>query len=51
MTKHRLIEPRVRTDAPETREQTASSRLPDVLVSEQVQRLAVCTAVGAGLWT
>ena len=27
------------------------SGLPDALVSEQVQRLAVCTAVGAGLWT
>ena len=46
-----LIEPRVRTDVTGTRERTASSRLPDALVSEQVQRLAVCTAVGAGLWT
>ncbi len=26
-------------------------RLPDALVSEQAQRLAVATAVGAGLWT
>ena len=25
--------------------------MPDALLSEQVQRLAVCTAVGAGLWT
>ncbi len=46
----RLIEPRVRTEAKGAREQS-SSRLPDAVVSEQVQRLAVCTAVGAGLWT
>ena len=46
----RLIEPRVRTESNGAREQS-SSRLPDAVVSEQVQRLAVCTAVGAGLWT
>ena len=46
----RRIEPRVRTEAKGAREQS-SSRLPDAVVSEQVQRLAVCTAVGAGLWT
>jgi serine/threonine-protein kinase len=46
----RVIEPRVRTEAPGLRDQT-SSRLPDALVSEQVQRLAVSSAVGAGLWT
>ena len=45
-----LIEPRVRTEATGAHEQS-SSRLPDAVVSEQVQRLAVCTAVGAGLWT
>jgi eukaryotic-like serine/threonine-protein kinase len=44
------IEPRVRTEPRGSREQT-STGLPDALVSEQVQRLAVCTAVAAGLWT
>jgi eukaryotic-like serine/threonine-protein kinase len=46
----RRIEPRVRTEPPGLRDQT-SSHVPDALVSEQIQRLAVCTAVGAGLWT
>jgi hypothetical protein len=46
----RVIEPRVRTEAPGLRD-PGSSHLPDALMSEQIQRLAVCTAVGAGLWT
>ncbi|MEO8256040.1 MAG: serine/threonine-protein kinase [Acidobacteriota bacterium] len=45
----RLIEPCVRTEAA-ARDQ-GSSLLPDAVVSEQVQRLALCTVVGAGLWT
>jgi serine/threonine-protein kinase len=47
------IAPRLRTEAPGNLGQTSrtSSRLPDALLSEQVQRLAVCTAVGVGLWT
>jgi serine/threonine-protein kinase len=51
VTKHKLIEPRVRTEASLPLEQTTSGRLPDALVSEQVQRLGFCTVVGAGLWT
>jgi len=34
-----------------TRERTSTHRLPDTMLSEQVQRLAICAAVGAGLWT
>ena len=49
MTRPKLIEPRAATPAP--RESTGSMRLPDTLVSEQAQRLAVAAAVGAGLWT
>jgi serine/threonine-protein kinase len=49
--KHKLIEPRVRTEASLPLEQTTSGRLPDALVSEQVQRLGFCTVVGVGLWT
>jgi serine/threonine-protein kinase len=50
VTRTRLIAPRVQTEALETGGRSAGP-LPDALVSEQVQRLAVCTAVGAGLWT
>jgi eukaryotic-like serine/threonine-protein kinase len=46
-----LIEPRVRTPAPGALESTGASRLPDDVLSEQVRRLAVTSAVGAGLWT
>jgi serine/threonine-protein kinase len=49
MTRPKLIEPRASTPAP--RESTGSLRLPDTLVSEQAQRLAVAAAVGGGLWT
>jgi serine/threonine-protein kinase len=48
--KPRRIEPRVETPIPGAREQTGSHRLPDDVLSEHVQRLAVCSAVGAGLW-
>jgi serine/threonine-protein kinase len=36
---------------PGVRGQTASGRLPDEIMSEHVQRLAVFAAIGAGLWT
>jgi len=46
------IEPRMQTPAPGVRESTpATGRLPDDLLSEQAQRLALFGAVGAGLWT
>src|SRR5262245_45762774 len=51
MTKHRIIEPRLETAASDTSQHAVASRLPDTLLFDQVQRLAVCTAVGAGLWT
>jgi len=51
VTKRKLIEPRVRTEASRPLEQTMSGGLPDALVSEQVQRLGFCTVVGVGLWT
>jgi tRNA A-37 threonylcarbamoyl transferase component Bud32 len=49
--KKEIIEPRLQTPAPGVRVQTLVTRLPDELVSEHVQRLAVAGAVGAGLWT
>ena len=48
---HKLIAPRTQTPAPGARQQTGAGRLPDELLSEQVRRLAVFAAVGAGLWT
>ena len=49
MAKHRLIEPHLAT--PNPKDQTGSSRLPEALLSEQVQRVAIAAAVGGGLWT
>ena len=49
--KHKLIAPRTPTPSPGTREETGAGRLPEELLSEQVRRLAVFAAVGAGLWT
>jgi tRNA A-37 threonylcarbamoyl transferase component Bud32 len=46
-----ILEPRVKTPVPGALDSTAPSRLPDDLLSEQVRRLAVTSAVGAGLWT
>ena len=51
MAKSKIIQPRLETPAPGAQERTGSQRLPEALLSEQVQRLAVTTAVGAGLWT
>jgi len=47
----KMIGPRVHTPAPGAIGTTRSNRLPDDLVTEQVRRLAVTSAVGAGLWT
>ena len=51
--KHKLIAPRVKTAplATGTRATKTSGRLPDELMSEHVQRLAVFSAVAVGLWT
>jgi tRNA A-37 threonylcarbamoyl transferase component Bud32 len=47
---HKLIAPRTPTPAPDAHEQTGLSRLPEELLSEQIRRLAVFSAVGGGLW-
>ena len=48
--KKKIIQPRVQTPLPGAKVETATTRLPDDLLSEHVQRLAVAGAVGAGLW-
>ena len=48
---HKLIAPRTPTPSPDGHDETAISRLPEEVLSEQVRRLAVLAAVGAGLWT
>jgi eukaryotic-like serine/threonine-protein kinase len=48
MSKARLVERQLETPAPHA---DGSARLPEGVISEHVQRLAVCPAVGAGLWT
>jgi serine/threonine-protein kinase len=48
--KDRLIEPLEGTPPPGKPAQTSSFRLPDEVVSIQLQRLAVYAAIGAGLW-
>jgi len=47
---HKFIEPRASTPAPGAEQVRTTGRLPDDMVDEQVQRLAVFSAVGAGLW-
>jgi serine/threonine protein kinase len=49
--KHKLIEPRASTPVSGMEPVITTGRLPDDLLSEQVQRLGVVSAVGAGLWT
>ncbi|MEP7310742.1 MAG: serine/threonine-protein kinase [Acidobacteriota bacterium] len=49
--KHKLIAPRVPTAPLGTGATKTSGRLPDELMSEHVQRLAVFSAVAACLWT
>ena len=51
MSKPRIIEPRLETPAAGTRSQTTSTRLPESIVMEQVQRLKILSGVAAGLWT
>ena len=51
MATPKLVAPRLDTPAPETSAPDVSHRLPDALASEHIRRLAVCAAVGAGLWT
>src|SRR5438105_2476744 len=46
----RLVHPRFDTP-PGTLDPASTDRLPRTLISEHVERLAVCAAVGAGLWT
>jgi eukaryotic-like serine/threonine-protein kinase len=48
--KHRMIEPRAKTLPTGVRHTTTWGRLPDDLMTEQVQRLGVFAAVAAGLW-
>ena len=49
-SKKKIIQPRVQTPLPDAPVQTGTTRLPDELLSEHVQRVAVAGAVGAGLW-
>ena len=51
MATHKRIAPQTETPAPGATGIRTGRALPDVLLSEQVQRLAVCALVGAGLWT
>jgi eukaryotic-like serine/threonine-protein kinase len=48
--RNKIIQPRVQTPLPGAPVRTATTRLPDDLLSEHIQRLAVAGAVGAGLW-
>jgi hypothetical protein len=50
MPEKKLIEPRARTPAPGPRDTVATGRLPEELLSEQVQRFGVFASVGGGLW-
>jgi eukaryotic-like serine/threonine-protein kinase len=47
----KFVAPRFDTPAPDGAVGTATSALPRTLVSEHVNRLAVCAVIGAGLWT
>jgi len=50
-SKHRrFLEPRVPTPVPGEPATKTTGRLPDDMLDEQVQRFAVFSAVGAGLW-
>src|SRR5262245_42877767 len=51
MATHKLVEPQLATPSPDATNRTGSRGLPAALLSEHVQRLAVCAAIGAGLWT
>jgi len=47
----KMIGPCIETPPPGRREQTSSTRLPETLVTEHVDRLALWAAVGGCLWT
>ena len=47
---HKLLAARAATPAPGAEQVRMTGRLPDEMVDEQVQRLAVFSAVAAGLW-
>ena len=56
MANHQIIEPRLKTPSTPSTGALAPSgsgtcRRPDTLVSDHVRRMAVASAVGAGLWT
>jgi eukaryotic-like serine/threonine-protein kinase len=46
----KIIQPRPQTPLPCARQPLAATRLPDDLLAEHVQRVAIAGAVGAGLW-
>jgi eukaryotic-like serine/threonine-protein kinase len=48
---HKILQPRTRTPAPGDSQLRMITRVPDEVLSEQVQRFGVFTLVGAGLWT
>src|SRR5438093_12082548 len=47
---HKVVEPRAPTPAPGAGKTYITGRLPDDLLSEHVERLALFSAIGAGLW-
>jgi serine/threonine-protein kinase len=51
MSTHKFLKPRFDTPAPERTTLSLSRALPHTLVAEHLRRLAVCAAIGAGLWT
>jgi eukaryotic-like serine/threonine-protein kinase len=51
MAMSKLVAQRLDTSTADASQSTTSHKLPAALVSEQIRRLAVCAAVGAGLWT
>src|SRR5258706_10513377 len=50
MGHHKIIEPRAPTPAPGAGKTYITGRLPDDLLSDHVERLALFCAIGAGLW-
>ena len=46
----RMLAPQCRSAAAGTDSTNTSCRLPASLLSDQVRRLAICAAVGGGLW-
>src|SRR5262245_56840382 len=50
MSEPMRVEPRARTPVPGAPENLVTGRLPEELLSEQVQRFGVFAAVAGGLW-